>query len=152
VAELKKSRTLWIVTTALLALVAAVIALVNAPPLTDCISEAPASSNKHWIRAIQTVAEPWRGPHYVYGIFSVPVQYGRDRLYTAKLILQGFTEEFPETSPEAGRIYGSQVEPGHYIMRINLPTRLALWFFLTGRFGDLKTPCHWWLVITDRMG
>ena len=137
-------------TAVVLVLLAAVLALVNAPPLTDCSSETPAGSSKHWFRAIQTVAQPWRGPHHVYGVFSVPDQYRRDRLYTAKLVIQGFTEEFPETSPE-GRIYSGRAETGHYIKRVYLPTRTAVWFLLTGRFGDLKTPCHWWLVIADRM-
>lgn len=88
----------------------------------------------------------------MYGIFSVPDQYRRDRLYTARLMIQGFPEEFPETSPEGRDIYNGRAEPGHYIKVLYLPTRTALWFLLTGRFGDLKTPCHWWLVIADRKG
>jgi hypothetical protein len=66
-------------------------------------------------------------------------------------MIQGVTEEFPETSPEAGANDGRRAEPGHYIMRVNLPTRIVLWFLLAGRFGDLKMPCHWWLIIEDRM-
>jgi hypothetical protein len=88
----------------------------------------------------------------VYGIFSVPDKYKRDRLYTSRLMIAGFNEEFPETSPEGGDIYNGRAEPGHYIKRVHLSTRTALWFLLTGRFGDLKTSCHWWLVIADRMG
>lgn len=94
------------------------------------------------------MAEPWLGQHHVYGVFSLPEQYSRDRLYTATLIIRGFTEEFPEISPEASR-YSGQAEAGHYIKRVYIPTRLATWFLLTGRFGDLKMPCHWRLVITD---
>jgi len=138
------------VTATVLVLLAAVLALVNAPSLNDCNPETPASSNKRWFRAIQAMAQPWRGPHHVYGVFSIPDQYGRDRLYTATLMIDGLTEEFPETSPE-GRIYSDRAEPGHYIKRVYLPTRIAVWLLLTGRFGDLKMPCHWWLVITDRM-
>jgi len=146
-----KSRLPWTVTTVTLALLVIGIVLVNVPPLTECSSEAPTGAKEYWFRAIQAVAKPWLGPHHVYGVFSVPVQYRRHRLYSARLIIQGFSEEFPETSPEAGPIYDRRAETGHYLMRVNLPTRIALWFLLTGRFGDLKTPCHWWLVIADRM-
>ena len=121
------------------------------PQLTDCRSEAPGAAKQHWLRATQTVVQPWWGQHHVYGMFSVPDKYRYDRLYTARLIIQGFTEEFPESSPEGGVIDSGQAEAGHYLKRVYLPTRTALWFLLTGRFGDLKTPCHWWLVIADRM-
>jgi len=86
--------------------------LVNMPPLTDCRSEAPFTAKQYWFRATQTVVQPWRGLHHTYGIFSVPDQYKRHRLYTARLIIQGFTEEFPESSPEGGIIYNGRAEAG----------------------------------------
>ena len=147
-----RERRWWTFFSILSALLATAIVLVNMPPLTDCRSEAPIVAKQYWFRATQTVVQPWRGPHHVYGIFTVPDQYRRDRLYTARLMIQGFTEEFVETSPEGGDIYNGRDEPGHYTTRVYLPTRTALWFLLTGRFGDLKTPCHWWLVIADRKG
>jgi len=134
------------------ALLATAIVLVNLPPLTACRSEAPVVAKQYWFRATQAVVQPWRGRSRTYGIFTVPDQYRRDRLYTARLMIDGFTEEFPETSPEGGVIDNGRAEPGHYIRRAYLPTRTALWFLLTGRFGDLKAPCHWWLVIADRKG
>ena len=150
-ADLKKSRAAWIVSAVAIAFLATATVLINVPPLTGCRSEVPVAAKEHWFRATQTVVQPWGGRHHVYGIFNVPDQYNRDHLYTAKLMIQGFTEEFSETSPEGGDIYTSRAEPGHYIKRGYLPTRKALWFLLTGRFGDLKMPCHWWLVIADRM-
>ena len=135
-----------------LALLATAIVLVNMQPLTGCRSEAPVATKQYWFRATQTVVQPWRGRHHVYGMFSVPDQYRRDDLYTAKLMIQGFADESPETSPEGGDIDIGQAEPGHYNKRFYLPTRTALWFVLTGRFGDLRMPCHWWLVIADRNG
>ena len=143
---------LWIVFSLLFALLATVIVLLNMPPLTDCRSEAPVEAGQRWFSATQTVVEPWQGQHHVYGTFSVPDQYGRDRLYRAKLVIQGFTKEFAVISPEGGDNYNGRAEQGHYIKRVYLPTRTALWFLVTGRFGDLKMPCHWWLVIADRFG
>jgi len=146
-----RERRLWTFSASCLALLATAIVLVNLPPLTACRSEAPVAAKQYWFRATRTVVQPWRGPHHVYGIFTVPDRYWRDRLYTARLIIQGFTEDFPETSPEGGVIDNGPAEPGHYIKRVYLPTRTALWFLLTGRFGDLNTSCHWWLVISDRI-
>ena len=134
------------------ALLAIAIVLVNVPPLTGCRSDAPVAAKQYWVRATQTVVQPWRGPHHVYGMFSVPDHNRYDPLYTARLVIEGLIEEFPETSPERGDIFNSRDKPGHYMKRVYLPTRTALWFLLTGRFGDLKMPCHWWLVIADRMG
>jgi hypothetical protein len=146
----KKCRAAWIATAVVVALLTAATVLVNMPPLTECPSESPVAAKQYLFHATQTVVQPWRGPHHAYGIFSVPDQYKRHRLYTARLIIQGFTDEFPESSPEGGVIYNGEAEPGHYIKRVYLPTRTALWFLMTGRFGDLKMPCHWWLVIADR--
>jgi hypothetical protein len=139
------------VTAAGLVLLASVLALVNVPSLTDCSSEISADSNKHWFRAVRIVVQPWWGPHHVYGVFNVPVRYKRNRLYRAKLVIQGSTEEFTNASPEGEDIYNDRAEPGHYIKRVYLPTRTALLLLLSGRFGDLGTSCHWWLVITDRV-
>ena len=149
---MKKSRAAWIVAVIAFALLATAAVLVNMPPLTGCRSEVPVAAKQYWLRATQTVVQPWRGPHHVYGMFSVPDQYRYDPLYTARLVIEGLIEEFPETSPEGGDIFNSRDKPGHYIKRFYLPTRTALWFLLTGRFGDLKTTCHWWLVIADRKG
>jgi hypothetical protein len=128
------------------------IGLVNVPPSIDCSAGVPVAATQHWFRATQTVIQPWRGRHHVYGLFNVPDQYEHDDLYTARLIIQGIDEEFPEISPEGEDSFDDQAEPGHYIKRIYLPTRTALWLALTARFGDLKTTCHWWIVIMDRKG
>ena len=41
-------------------------------------------------------------------------------------------------------------KPGYYLKQTHVPTRLALWFLVSGMFGDLRTPCHWTLVIKER--
>jgi hypothetical protein len=141
-----------IVLSILLALLSTATVLLNMPPLTDCRSESPVADGQYWFRATQTVVQPWQGQHHVYGTFSVPDHYGRDRLYRAKLVIQGFSQEFAEVSPEGGDNDNGRADPEHYIKRVYLPTRTALWFLVTGRFGDLKMPCHWWLIIADRRG
>ena len=134
-----------------LSLLAVATVLAALPPLTPCFSEGPVAAGQYWFRATKTVVEPWRGPHHVYGIFTIPVQYKFDHLYTARLTIQGVPTQFLAGSPEDEDINGGRAEPGYYIKRVYLSTRTALWFLLTTRFGDLRTSCHWWLVITDRV-
>lgn len=136
--------------TVTLFLLTVVTVLVNVPPFTDCRSEAPVVARQHWFRATKTVVQPWQGPHHVYGTFSIPEQYKFDHLYTAKLTIHGIPAEFQAGSPEDEDVFSVRTEPGHYVKRVYISTRTALWFLLTGRFGDLRTSCHWWLVIADR--
>ena len=132
-------------------MLAGLLALANIPPLTKCTEEAPASWNQYWFRAIKIHVQPWRGQHHVYATFVIPARYKFDHLYMAKLMIEGVAKEFPAGSPEDEDIYSGRAEPGYYFKSVQLSTRRALWFLLTGRFGDLRTSCHWWLVIADRM-
>ena len=144
----KKGRL--IVFSILLTLLGTATVLLNMPPLTDCRSEPPVVAGQYWFRATETVVQPWQGQHHVYGTFTIPEQYKFDHLYTAKLMIQGIPAEFQAGSPEDEDISSVRAEPKHYIKRVYVSTRTALWFLLTGRFGDLRATCHWWLVISDR--
>jgi hypothetical protein len=129
---------------------ATVIVQANAPPLTDCKTESPINPKEYRVQAIQTVAQPWLGPHHVYGIFMIPEQYKYDHLYSAVLTIQGFENHFTSGSSEDEDPQAVRAKPGYYVKRVNVSTRTALWFLLTGRFGDLRMSCHWWLVLVDR--
>lgn len=124
--------------------------LVKMPPFNKCTVSLPVQDHQYWFRATEIFVQPWRGEHHVYGLFTVPVRYGNDRLYTARLMIRGLIENLPETSSAAGIINSDRDETKHSVMRVHLPTRMALWFLITGRFGDLNLPCNWWLVIADR--
>ena len=148
---MEKGKIAWVATAGILFLLAMLAEMANISPTIGCTIEQSFKSIHYQVRAMRVEVKPWRGPHHVYGVFSVPLQYRQHRLYTTRLRIEGFIGEFAETSPEAGRLYESEAEPGYYIMRVNFPTRMALWYLLTGRFGDLATSCHWWLIIEDRM-
>ena len=147
---MKKKRTAWTITAVVLALGAIAIVLANAPPLTDCKLGSSSNPKEYRIQAIQTVAEPWLGAHHVYGLFMIPAQYKYDHLYSAVLKIQGFETNFTAGSSEDEDPNAVITKPGHYLKRVNVSTRTALWFLLTGRFGDLRMSCHWWLVLVDR--
>lgn len=136
----------------LLTLAAAIVMawLVNRSPTTVCEVDAPGSSGEHKFRAVQVVVRPWQGQHNVYGIFMIPERYKHDRLYTTTLQIQGYTARLSAGSAEDGDRDNIVVEHGYYLKRAYVPTRTALWLLLIGRFGDLRAPCHWWLVFADR--
>jgi hypothetical protein len=122
---LKKKRPAWAITAFVLALMATVIGLANAPPWTDCKSGSSINPKEYRVQAVQTVAQPWRGLHHVYGIFMIPEQYKFDHLYTAKLTIQGIPADFQAGSPEDEDTFGVRAEPGHYIKRVYLSTPTA---------------------------
>ena len=149
---MKKYSSAGIVVVAIVLLsLAAAIAFINATPAAECRFQAPLVPKQYWFQASQVVAEPWLGPHHVYGTFIIPKQYKFDHLYTAKLMIHGTPAEFQAGSPEDEDTHSGQPEPGFYVKRVYLSTRTAVWFLLTGQFGDLKASCHWWLVIKDRV-
>jgi hypothetical protein len=130
----------------------ALILLVNVPPLTDCHLRGVSTEKERWISASKVVVRPWRGRHHTYGIFHVPVEYAYNPLYVARLKLDGLNEEFSDIDPEDREDRPEQSrDPAYYNKLVYVPTRTALWFLLTGRFGDFNTPCHWWLIIADRV-
>jgi hypothetical protein len=129
-------------------LMAVMVWLINKPPVTPCPAEPKVDSKAHEIRAMKVVVQPWKGPHQVYGIFMVPIRYKDDRLYSTRLRVQGFERGL--TRPEPEYMDTMAAKPGYYLKRTYAPTRLALWFLVSGMFGDLRTPCHWTLVIMER--
>jgi len=144
-------RRIWGVSILLTLAAAMVIAwLVNKSPMTACGLEGPGSSGEHKIRAVQVVVQPWHGQHNVYGIFKIPERYKDDRRYATRLKIQEFTASLYAGGAEEENRDSIMVEHGHYFKRVYVPTRTALWFLLIGRFGDLRAPCHWWLVFVDR--
>lgn len=134
----------------LLAAAIAMIWLVNRSPLTECGPEVPESSGEHRFRAAQVVVRPWQGQHKVHGVFIIPERYKHGQPYATSLKIQGFTTRFSAVSAGGEDHDDIEVEQGHYLQRAYVPTRSALWFLFTGRFGDLRASCHWWLVIADR--
>lgn len=137
----------------LLALAAAIVMvwLVNRSPMTVCESEVPGSSGEHKFRAVQVVVQPWQGRHQVYGVFMIPERYKHHRLYSVTLTVQGFAAKLSAGSSENRERDNIVPEHGYFIRRAYVPTRTALWLLLTGRFGDLRTPCHWRLVFVDQV-
>jgi len=123
---------------------------VNALPIVPCQEQGTSRSNEHKFQAITVVVRPWNGQHHVYGVFRIPQEFKHDRLYSAALSIDGLPANFSAGSPEDEAYDTIAAEYGFYLKRAYIPTRTALWFLVTGRFGDLRTACHWWLVFTEK--
>lgn len=130
--------------------IAGVAVLIQLPPRTACDRAPHEKQGEHWFQASQTVVQPWFGRHHVYGVFAIPEQYKFDHLFTAKLVIQGVHNELQAGSSEYTDMPSSTWKPGSYRKRVYLSTRATLQFIAMGRFGDLRMPCHWWLVIRNR--
>lgn len=86
----------------------------------------------------------------MYGLFQIPNEYKVHRLYSARLTIEGAVTDFAAGSPENEEQDEAAPVEGYYIRRAYIPTRAALWFLFTGKFGNLKSPCHWSLIYADR--
>ena len=134
-----------------LLLAGTVVWLLNKPPTTDCTAEAPADHKAHEIRATKVVVQPWLGVHRAYGIFMVPNRYRHDKKYLLTMTVRGFARDFVG-GERSGKQYADNAfaEPGHYLLRSYVPTRVALWFLVNGLFGDMRNPCNWTLLFVER--
>lgn len=123
--------------------------LLIKPPTYDCTIEH--STDSCQIRPSKVIIRPWLGQHHVYGIFMLPLRYRSGRTYSGTISVRSFIGEFiPDSQPQAQQIDDVVAEPGYYVVRGYLPTRVALWFLVSGQFGDLRTPCNWRLEFVKR--
>jgi len=124
------------------------VLLLNAPPTHDCAQDSLTDPEK--FRAVKVVARPWLGRHEVYGIFTVPLQYRDATKYSGRISVDSYTAEF---NPDYGTIQPEKdiiPEPGHYLMRGYIPTRVSLSFLFEGQFGDLRSGCNWTVEFLER--
>lgn len=123
--------------------------LLSKPSTHDCVVEH--STDFYLIRPSKVIVQPWMGQHHVYGIFIVPLRYRSSRSYSGTISVESFIGEFiPDSQPQVQQIEDVVEEPGDYVVRGYIPTRIALWFVLSGQFGDLRTPCNWKLEFVKR--
>jgi hypothetical protein len=94
---------------------------------------------------ITVVAEPWRGKHNVYAIFAVPLQY-KEIYKRSILLVKGNNTSWYVTITDE-RKYGATTPEGHFLLIGFFRTRLALWYWINGKFADLQKPCNWTLHI-----
>lgn len=96
-------------------------------------------------KPIRLVVEPWRGEHNVYAVFAVPLTY-YETYYRSLMQVEGTKKGWEATIADAK---GMRLEApeGHFLMVSFFPTRLSIWYWLTGKFANLQDPCNWTLYI-----
>lgn len=146
----RKTTGIALATVALL-LAGTVAWFLNKPATADCASDAPADHKTQEIRAAKVVVQPWLGPHHVYGVFIVPNPYKQNTKYAVTMTIRGFDHHFSVAErPDKRHVDHIVAPPGHYVLRGYVPTRLALWFLLTGLLDDLRHSCNWTLMFIER--
>jgi hypothetical protein len=118
--------------------------------ITECDVNDKSLTSESRFQAVKVVVQPWKGEHNVYGIFVIPTRFKNHRLYSVTLRIQGIDAEFSAGSPESEDIDSLVPGRGYYLRKAYIPTRTALWLFITGKLGTLQVPCHWWLIFVDR--
>ena len=132
-----------------LVLTITIVWLLGKPPTHDCAIEY--STDFYQIHPSKIIVQPWLGQHHVYGIFIVPLRYRSGRSYSGTISVGSFIGEFiPDSQHQVQQIDDVVAEPGYYLVRGYLPTRVALWLLLSGQFGDLRTSCNWRLEFVKR--
>jgi hypothetical protein len=159
VAEKKKiimkfRRMAWIGFFFGVAVVSTAVLLAHRPPTTNC-------NDLSWLNgwlspggdvvfASKLVIQPWYARHHVIGVFVIPDQY-RNTEYTATVIVRGVKDHFELSSrpTKSHQIVIANVSD-RFVKHVHIQTRIALWFLLTGHFGDLRATCNWALVLTKK--
>ena len=134
-----------------LLLVATVLCLVAMPGSNHCPGDGPFDAEQYKAHPVKVVVRPWLGRHQVFGIFVVPLRYRSGRSYLGRISVAGLKGEVaPDWQPQDQRVEDVVAEPGYYLIRGYIPTRIAFWFLFTGQFDDLRIPCNWTLQFVRR--
>lgn len=117
---------------------------ISEQPIGKCYKRGFIASayQKHYISPEKIVIQPWRGQHHVYGIFQIPNGYIYDYLLQLRL---------PTNTIYCGTVYfsshteldGINAQPGNYLVKGYVNTRLALWLMVQGKLDHLQQPSNW---------
>ncbi|BAY07876.1 hypothetical protein [Calothrix sp. NIES-2098] len=111
--------------------------------ITRCSpSQFISAQDKQYLSAKKIVIQPWRGQHHVYAIFSVANEYKTDKFIQVTI---------PNHGAICGIVYhidnsyhgGAYAQPGHYLLKAYLNTRVALWLIIQGKGNQLEQAENW---------
>lgn len=117
--------------------------LAEKPPVVQCQARAfkTATDERYYTNPEKLVVQPWRGPHNVYAIFTIPSGYRSDGLFTVSIPGdQIYCGQFFN----AGRVFTGVEQPKYYtLIKGNLNTRIALKLIAQGKLDHLKEAQNW---------
>jgi hypothetical protein len=92
---------------------------------------------------------PWRGRHNVYGIFKLPDSH--TLIYPIVLTVQQAGSYRKEMTMVKRVTEGYPVEPGYFLLKVHLKTRVALQLILQGYQSHLMQPLNWLITYRHQM-
>jgi hypothetical protein len=116
---------------------------------SNCSSLAVLKSKKpkYQVQASQVIVKPWLGQHHVYGIFMLPERYKESPSFVLSVKDVG---EFCYRPFGYSQSYDNVVaEPGTYLIRYYILTRMAMKKIFQGGYGELKQPQNWTLTVQE---
>jgi len=93
------------------------------------------------------ITRPWLGRHNVYGIFILPNEHQLNYPILLDVKWAGtYRKEAYMVKVNVDR--GYLVQPGHYLLRVHLRTRVALLMIIQGLSYQLRNPMNWTIFYT----
>lgn len=97
------------------------------------------------------ITRPWLGRHNVYGIFILPNEHQLSYPILLNVKWAGtYRKEAYMVKVNVDR--GYPVQPGYYLLRVHLRTRVALLMMLQGLSYQLRDPMNWTIfyIVVDK--
>ncbi|MEH1944770.1 MAG: hypothetical protein V7L01_31775 [Nostoc sp.] len=116
---------------------------------SDCDFEAFLASKtpKFQVHATKVIVQPWRGRHHVYGIFMIPDEYKQAPFFV--VTVQGAGSYCSKQSGHKKNFNNIFAEPGTFLVRKFIRTRIALRLILKGLYFQIDDPNNWTLTFPE---
>ncbi|MEH1789925.1 MAG: hypothetical protein V7L23_31270 [Nostoc sp.] len=113
---------------------------------SDCNFEPflASKTTKFQVHATKVIIQPWRGRHHVYGIFMIPDEYKQAPFFV--VTVQGAGSYCSKQSGYQKNFDDIFAEPGTYLVRKFIRTRIALRLILQGLYFQLNDKQNWTLT------
>ncbi|MEH1974347.1 MAG: hypothetical protein V7L02_14310 [Nostoc sp.] len=116
---------------------------------SDCNIEAflASKTTKFQVHATKVIVQPWRGRHHVYGIFMIPEEYKQSPFFV--VTVQGAGSYCSKQFGDKKNFNDIFAEPGTYLVRKFIRTRIALRLIFQGLYFNLNDKQNWTLTFPE---
>lgn len=116
---------------------------------SDCNFEGflASKTTKFQVQATKVIVQPWRGRHHVYGIFMIPDKYKLSPFFV--VTVQGAGSYCSKQFGHKKNFDDVFAEPGTYLVKKFIRTRIALRLILKGLYFQLNDKQNWTLTFPE---
>lgn len=104
-------------------------------------------TTKSQVEATKVIVQPWRGRHHVYGIFMIPDEYKQSPFFV--VTVQGAGSYCSKQYGHKKKFDDISAEPGTYLVRKFIRTRIALRLILQGLYFQINDKQNWTLTFPE---